>query len=177
LVALILIISIGTVLGISFVGVTKLRQSKSKLREKEAEIESLKKQKSEITEDDIILSKEKHFCLVHKGPVEGYSFICPVCNAYYCLKCVEALKTLENQCWSCENPLDPNIPIKDFKEDGDLSVEETEGEGSFDPKKLLNKDTKFCLECGAHNKKALTVCIKCGKNFDGNLNWNYRKSK
>ena len=88
------------------------RRSKKLLQEKEDEIRKLKEQREEITEGDITVSKEKHFCLVHKGPIEGYSFICPECGAYYCVNCVEAIKEIENTCWSCKAPLDKNKEIK-----------------------------------------------------------------
>nr|MDO8115011.1 hypothetical protein [Candidatus Sigynarchaeota archaeon] len=44
-----------------------------------------------------------------QGPVDGYTFICPSCGAYYCVKCVEALKNIENRCWACQKPLDPSL--------------------------------------------------------------------
>jgi parallel beta-helix repeat protein len=80
------------------------------------------KLKGEITEDDITLSKEKHICLVHKGPVEGYSFICPSCGSYYCVKCLEAIKELENACWSCGHPLDPQRPVKKVEKKEEIGI-------------------------------------------------------
>ncbi|MHA1683076.1 MAG: hypothetical protein ACTSUE_19210 [Promethearchaeota archaeon] len=97
---------------ISATGYSKARKSKRLLQAKEEELKKLLEQKEEITEGDITVSKEKHFCLVHKGPIEGYSFICPECGAYYCLNCVEAIKEIENLCWSCKSPLDKNKKIK-----------------------------------------------------------------
>jgi len=67
-----------------------------------------------IDEDDITLAMEKHFCVVHKGPIEGYSWICPECGAYYCAKCVEVIKDTENICWSCQKPIDPSKPTKAY---------------------------------------------------------------
>jgi len=68
--------------------------------------------KTKITEGDISVSKEKHFCLVHRGPIKGLNFICPECGTYYCLNCLEAIKENENACWSCGKALDPTSPIK-----------------------------------------------------------------
>jgi len=94
--------------------------------EKEAEIEALRKQRTEITEDDIRVSKEKHFCLVHKGTITGYSYICPDCGAFYCLNCVEAIKEIENECWSCGNILDTTLSSKKVEAPfGTISTPET----------------------------------------------------
>ena len=60
-----------------------VKKSKKHVRETEAELTVLKKQREEITEDDITISKEKKICLVHKGPIEGYAYICQ-CGKYYC---------------------------------------------------------------------------------------------
>lgn len=123
LIYIIIIGATAAVASISAVGVILVKKSKKKVREKDVEIETLKQQRTEVTEDDIILSKEKHFCLVHKGPIEGYNFICPSCGSYYCLKCVEAIKEIENECWSCGNSLDPSKPTKKPKEKEDIEVE------------------------------------------------------
>ncbi len=93
---------------------------KGGIRKDTSNIKEYIKQREEIVEDDIILSKEKHFCLVHKGPIEGYNFICPTCGAYYCIRCVEAIKELENACWSCGKPLDPSLPTKTLEEEYDI---------------------------------------------------------
>jgi len=74
----------------------KMQEKNLELLKKEAEIEELKRQRELITEDDIIISKEKHTCLVHKGLIRGYSFICPECGAFYCIKCVDAIIQIEN---------------------------------------------------------------------------------
>ena len=90
-----IVILIGIIAAVAITGLVIVRKSTNKLRERDAELESLKSQREQITEDDITISKEKHLCLVHKGPIEGYSYICPSCGAYYCAKCVEALKEAE----------------------------------------------------------------------------------
>jgi hypothetical protein len=103
---LVILAVVGIVGGISVFGLVSVRKSRRKLRQKELEIIALNKQKAEITEDDIILSKEQRFCLVHKGVIEGYNFICPECGSYYCVRCVEALKETDNECWSCGTSFD-----------------------------------------------------------------------
>ena len=113
---IIITIILAAIGGISILGITLNKHSKERLRIKESEIAALKKQKDIITEDEIQISKEKHFCIVHKGPIEGYSFICPTCGAFYCQKCLEAIKDIENTCWSCNEALDSSIPTKTIKE-------------------------------------------------------------
>jgi len=118
---------------------------KGGIRKDTGKIKDYIKQREEVVEDDIVLSKEKHFCLVHKGPIEGYNFICPTCNAYYCIRCVEAIKELENACWSCGKPLDPSQPIKSLEEEYDITpITEKESKldatkGKSDNKKLKPK--------------------------------------
>jgi len=93
--------------GVAVFGILMIRsRSKKEIEAKEAEIKSLKEQREEITEGDILISKEQHICLVHKGAIKGMSYICPDCGAYYCVKCYNALKDAENECWSCGAPLD-----------------------------------------------------------------------
>jgi hypothetical protein len=55
-----------------------------------------------ITIEEIQLYREKGLCLVCKGKIEGINYACPKCNALYCIKCLEVLKSLENECWVCE---------------------------------------------------------------------------
>ncbi len=78
--------------------------------------------KSCITEDDIRASKEQHLCIVHKGVVKGYNYICS-CKTSYCFQCYMALIDIENVCWVCEEPLDVSKPIaKDLETSDNLSV-------------------------------------------------------
>ena len=100
-----------------------VRKHKRELKAREEEIDKLMRQKQETSEDDITISKERHFCLVHKGPIKGHNFICPHCGAYYCLKCYEALTEIENECWSCANPLDAERPIKKEEKDEGENIE------------------------------------------------------
>ena len=48
----------------------------------------------------------KHVCIVHKGEIKGKMFICPSCNAYYCLACKEAIEQIDKVCWNCKKPFD-----------------------------------------------------------------------
>jgi len=110
---IIIIILITSLAGVALViGLVNFRKSKKKILIQEAEINELGKLKDKITEEDIILSKERRICLVHKGPSEGIIYVCPECSAVYCFKCYEAIKDLENECWSCGNPMDSSKPVK-----------------------------------------------------------------
>jgi parallel beta-helix repeat protein len=146
---MLMIIIIGAVAGIAVLSIFVVsKRSKRELKEKEAEIESLKLQRKEITEGDILISKEQHFCLVHKGSIKGMSYICPDCGAYYCVKCYNAIKEAENECWSCSTPLDaskPSVKSKEKteakpkkKEDIEITVEDTKIEA---PKKTKGPKT------------------------------------
>ncbi|MFX1479736.1 MAG: hypothetical protein ACFFCI_16560 [Promethearchaeota archaeon] len=61
---------------------------------------------STITIEEIELYRKKGLCLVCKSKVSRLNYICPKCNAIYCIKCSEALTNLENACWICDTPFD-----------------------------------------------------------------------
>ncbi|MFX1292487.1 MAG: hypothetical protein ACFFAG_16205 [Promethearchaeota archaeon] len=67
---------------------------------------------STITVEEIELYREKGLCLVCKSKVSRLNYVCPKCNAFYCVKCSEALTNLENTCWVCETPFDESKPVK-----------------------------------------------------------------
>jgi tetratricopeptide (TPR) repeat protein len=94
----------------------------------------------EVEEEEMTVYKEKRICLVHKGPIEGYMFMCPDCGAFYCVKCVDALIEIENFCWSCERPLDPTKPTQKedmMKEEEEIKIDE--GAKRKSPKKAPKK--------------------------------------
>ncbi|MEX2681693.1 MAG: hypothetical protein Q6373_008835 [Candidatus Sigynarchaeota archaeon] len=62
------------------------------------------------TEAEVTTFKEKKICLVHKGPVAGNIYLCPQCDALYCVKCAGALKQAGEKCWQCGAP----IQVSDF---------------------------------------------------------------
>ncbi len=136
---------------ISMIGIGILIKSKKEIREKESEIALLRIQRGEITEDDILLSKERHFCLVHKGPIEGYIFRCE-CGAFYCDPCMDKIQELENECWSCGiHLIIPKLKGKHRKErilipDRIISLNKVKdwrrSIGEKTPQKKLNKENK-----------------------------------
>ena len=73
-----------------------------------------------ITEEEISISKEKKICLVCKGKAIGITFICPECEAFYCMNCSQAISNLENLCWVCNAPIDPSKPFREIKKDEKL---------------------------------------------------------
>ena len=68
-----------------------------------------------ITEGEVTVYKGSQTCLVCKGRAEGNIYICPTCNSIYCKGCTQAVIDLENQCWSCNSPIDASKPVKPYK--------------------------------------------------------------
>lgn len=69
-----------------------------------------------ISQEEITFHKEQKICLVCKSKVSKTLYVCPSCDALYCLKCFNALKKQENACWICEAPLDESKPVKRVEE-------------------------------------------------------------
>ncbi|KKN11323.1 hypothetical protein LCGC14_1027730 [marine sediment metagenome] len=70
----------------------------------------------QVSEEKIAISKEKKICLVCRGEVFGFSYICK-CGAMYCENCAQALSNLENVCWACDVPIDYSKPSKPYMEE------------------------------------------------------------
>jgi len=69
-----------------------------------------------ITEEKVAISKETKICLVCRGDVLRFTYICK-CGAIYCDNCARALTNLENVCWVCNNPIDYLKPVKPYSEE------------------------------------------------------------
>lgn len=69
----------------------------------------------QISEEEVIFHRDRKICLVCKGSVIRVSYICPKCNALYCLNCSEVLSNQENMCWVCNEPLDKSKPTRPHK--------------------------------------------------------------
>ncbi|MHA1885563.1 MAG: tetratricopeptide repeat protein, partial [Promethearchaeota archaeon] len=67
--------------------------------------------KTLVKEEEVAISKDKKICLVCKGEVLKYSYIC-VCGAIYCEKCARAVENLENVCWVCDATIDSSKPVQ-----------------------------------------------------------------
>ena len=62
--------------------------------------------------EEVKYTREKGLCLVCKNKISGLTYVCPKCNAFYCIKCSEALTNLENTCWICDTSIDESKPVK-----------------------------------------------------------------
>lgn len=69
----------------------------------------------QISEEEVMYFRDRKICLVCKGNVIRVSYICPKCNALYCIKCSEELSDQENMCWVCNDPFDESKPTRPYK--------------------------------------------------------------
>jgi hypothetical protein len=95
----------------------------------------------EITEEEVTFFREQKICLVCKGKELGFTYICPNCEAFYCMKCAQALSNQENACWVCDEPFDKSKPSKPYKpvdEDKEVLISEKDQKLS-DEKKVSKK--------------------------------------
>jgi len=75
---------------------------------------------AQVTEEKVAIYKEKKICLVCRGEVLRFSYICK-CGAIYCGNCARALTDLENVCWACEVQIDYSKPVKSYKEESEIA--------------------------------------------------------
>lgn len=68
---------------------------------------------TQISEETVTVHKDKKVCIVCKGEVLGFTYICK-CDSIYCENCARALSDLENVCWVCNTPIDRSKPVKSF---------------------------------------------------------------
>jgi hypothetical protein len=71
---------------------------------------------AQVREEKIAIHKEKRICLVCRGEVLKYSYICE-CGAIYCESCARALTDIENACWACNSQMDKTKPVKRYEEE------------------------------------------------------------
>jgi len=71
---------------------------------------------AQVTEERISISKETKICLVCRGEVLRFTYICE-CGAIYCENCARAVTDLENICWVCDVPIDYSKPTKQIEEE------------------------------------------------------------
>ncbi|MHA2037663.1 MAG: hypothetical protein ACW98X_14595 [Promethearchaeota archaeon] len=95
-------------------------RKEKKIQKKEIKVEEslfrLYEKPELITEEEVMFHREKKICLVCKGKVSRINYICPKCNALYCINCSETLSNKENICWVCNEPIDESKPVKPFIE-------------------------------------------------------------
>lgn len=98
----------------------------TKIRDKMEEIPDILKmfiKPKDLSEEEVSVSKEKKICLVCKGKIGRFNFLCSECGTFFCLKCSEALSKLENSCWACNHPIDPSKPSKPYEEEEKEEIE------------------------------------------------------
>jgi len=71
---------------------------------------------TKVTVEEVAISKEKKICLVCRGEVLRFSYICE-CGVIYCGNCAQAITNLENACWACDAPIDFLKPVKPYKDE------------------------------------------------------------
>jgi len=76
---------------------------------------------TQVKEETVTISIEKKICLVCRGDVLRFSYICE-CGAIYCENCARALANLENVCWACDVPIDYSKPVKPYKEKDEIAM-------------------------------------------------------
>ena len=89
------------------------RRKTDKLQDFMKHITQIKPKK--LTEEEITFYREQKICLVCKDKTSRFTYICPKCEAIYCVKCSTALSSLENACWVCNTAFDESKPVKPFK--------------------------------------------------------------
>ena len=82
---------------------------------------------SQVSIEKVAIHEEKKICLVCRGEVIKFSYICE-CGAIYCENCARALSNLENVCWVCETQIDSLKPVKTFKEGESVKLEQKKNE-------------------------------------------------
>ena len=69
-----------------------------------------------VSKEEVTVYEDLQTCLVCKGSAGGFNiYVCPRCKSIYCKACVQAVIDLENQCWSCNSPIDASKSVKPFK--------------------------------------------------------------
>lgn len=81
---------------------------------------------SDISEEEILYSREQQICIVCKGEELGFTYICPECKTLYCENCARSISNLENACWVCNAPIDKSKPVKiEEREKEDIIVKDS----------------------------------------------------
>jgi hypothetical protein len=69
---------------------------------------------TQVREEKVKIHTERKICVVCKGDALGFMYTC-MCNTIYCENCARALINLENACWVCNRPIDPEKPVKSYE--------------------------------------------------------------
>ena len=63
-------------------------------------------EETEKTESEMGIQQKLDKCTVHKGKIQGISYVCPKCQAKYCMKCAQTLHAQKEACWLCGLAID-----------------------------------------------------------------------
>ncbi len=81
----------------------------------------------QVSEEKVAIHKELKICLVCRGEVLRFTYICE-CGAIYCDNCARAVTDLENVCWVCDVPIDYSKPAKKIEEEEAIIRKRAKGE-------------------------------------------------
>ena len=88
--------------------VKRVRTSENSLEDKKGELKDFIRiftKPLDLSMKEIKFYRDKGLCLVCKNEISGLTYVCPNCDAWYCIKCSKALTELENICWGCGKPI------------------------------------------------------------------------
>jgi len=101
----------------------KKKKGKTEKLSSEISLEEKKRTAIEIekTEKEMSIQPKEDVCQVHRGRIEGISYICPKCQTKYCLTCATTLAEKNESCWACEEV----IKVGNRKTDEIITTKET----------------------------------------------------
>lgn len=99
------------------------------------------KQQQEVkkTEQEMSIQVSKDLCTVHKSPIQGINYICPKCQAKYCLRCARTLKTNNEGCWVCDTIIDLDEKTKEISVPTETTVESDDSRQYINNRAILDK--------------------------------------
>ncbi|MHA2391926.1 MAG: hypothetical protein ACXAEX_08140 [Promethearchaeota archaeon] len=50
-----------------------------------------------------VIKIDKNFCLLHKGTIQGDTYICPSCKTKYCMQCAKRAEQEVGLCVKCKS--------------------------------------------------------------------------
>ncbi|MFX0025634.1 MAG: hypothetical protein ACFE8M_04405 [Candidatus Hermodarchaeota archaeon] len=93
---------------IIFYLVKRVRTPETSLEDKKGELKDFIRiftKPLDFSMKEIKFYRDRGLCLVCKNKISGLTYVCPNCDAWYCIKCSKALTELENVCWGCGKPI------------------------------------------------------------------------
>ena len=122
-----------------------IRSKKGPKEQKEELQETLRlfTRRQKFTEEEVAFHRERKICLVCKRNISRLSYICPECDALYCVKCSDALSNLENACWVCETPFDESKAVRIVREEEALLEADQDIISDIEDKKRKKEPKKY----------------------------------